>query len=97
MSFAIFLCLAGCIIPHLVFSANQSVSFTLKCFSQTKFSTISTGRFREGSQEVANLSSIISRCLRSFPEKKQAPGEAEHFMGLSTLEFKLASAIKIAR
>ena len=39
MSFVIFLCLAGCIIPHLVFSANQSVSFTLK-LSQTKFGTI---------------------------------------------------------
>ena len=30
MSFVISLCLAGCIIPHLVFSANQSVSFTFE-------------------------------------------------------------------
>ena len=58
MSFVIFLCLAGCIIPPLVFSASQSVSFILK-LSQIKFpSTVSTIFVCVANQEVSKPGSI---------------------------------------
>lgn len=75
MSFVIFLCVAGCIIPHLVFSANQSVSFTLK-LNQTKFSTISNhfrlrGKPGGGKPKLDYQPLFREMIPRSIPERNK--------------------------